>query len=100
MAVSGQDGIAACLQISVKDAKAWDEYRSLVGDTLLPWGGELVFRGEKTASLAGECVHPQIVVICFPTGSAAESWFASPSYQNIVPIRLLAADVTLTSYAT
>lgn len=86
--------------ITVKDPVRWDEYRSKVPSTLEPWGGELVFRGARLAVLAGECPHPDIVVIRFATVAAAQGWFASAAYQALIPIRSAAADVTLLSYAT
>ena len=87
-------------QISVKDPAKWDEYQSRVPRTLEPWGAELVFRGSLAAQLAGESTHPDIVVIRFPTMAAADGWFSSEAYQALVPLRLLAAEVTLLSYAT
>lgn len=84
--------------ITVRDPDRWDEYRTRVPQTLEPWGGELVFRGTQMAVLAGECTHPDIVVIRFSTKAAAEGWFSSPAYQALIPIRRQAADVTLVSY--
>ncbi len=86
--------------ISVKNPAKWDEYQSRVPQTLEPWGAELVFRGTQAALLAGESMHPEIVVIRFPTMASADGWFSSAAYQALIPIRLLAADVTLISYAT
>jgi uncharacterized protein (DUF1330 family) len=87
-------------QILVKDAAKWDEYRNRVPATLEPWGAKLVFRGTQVAVMAGECTHPDIVVIRFPTTAAAQAWFSSAAYQALIPMRLEAADVTLLSYAT
>lgn len=87
-------------QILVKDSAKWDEYRSGVPRTLEPWDGELVFRGTKATVMVGDCTHPDIVVIRFPTMAAAQGWFSSAAYQALIPVRLQAADVTLISYAT
>ncbi|MGP1630471.1 MAG: DUF1330 domain-containing protein [Giesbergeria sp.] len=83
-----------------KDPARWDEYRSRVPHTLEPWGAELVFRGTQAAVLSGGCMHPDIVVIRFPSMAAAECWFSSEAYQALIPIRLQAADVTPVTYAT
>jgi uncharacterized protein (DUF1330 family) len=85
-------------RISVKDPDRWAEYRARVPDTLVPWGGELVFRGRRAAVPSGEEPHPDIVVIRFPSLEAANAWHASPAYQALVPLRLQAADVVLAMY--
>jgi uncharacterized protein (DUF1330 family) len=85
-------------QITVKNPEKWDEYRSQVPGTLVPWGGELVFRGKQLAVLAGENHHPDIVVIRFPDVAAVNGWFESAAYQALIPLRQQAADVDLLSY--
>jgi uncharacterized protein (DUF1330 family) len=85
-------------RISVKDPDRWAEYRGRVPDTLVPWGGELVFRGRRAAVPSGEEPHPDIVVIRFPSLDAASGWHASAAYQSLVPLRLQAADVVLAMY--
>lgn len=87
-------------QITVKNPELWAVYRSRVPDTLAPWGGELVFRGQQAAVLAGENRHPDIVVIRFPDITAVNGWFASPAYQSLIAIREQAADMVLSSYET
>lgn len=86
-------------QISVKNAVLWDEYCSRVPATLQPWDAELVFRGVRSAVMAGDCPHADIVVIRFQTMAAALGWFSSAAYQALIPLREQAATVTLVSYA-
>lgn len=90
----------ACVvgQITVKNPELWAEYREQVPATLSHWGGELVFRGQQVAALAGENPHASIVVIRFPSVAAVNCWFSSPAYQALIPLRQQAADVVLTSY--
>jgi uncharacterized protein (DUF1330 family) len=87
-------------QMTVKNPEKWAQYRSQVLATLLPFGGELVFRGEQALSFSGLNPHPDIVVIRFPSLAQAEGWHGSEAYQNLIPLRQAAADVVLTSYAT
>ncbi|MEH6628637.1 MAG: DUF1330 domain-containing protein [Motiliproteus sp.] len=84
--------------ITVKDALKWSEYRSKVPATLEPWGATLVFRGRQLEVLGGEHNHESTVVIRFPDAKAASSWFNSPAYQALIPLRQQAADVDLISY--
>ena len=86
-------------QMTVKDPEKWAQYRSQVLATLLPFGGELVFRGEQAQSFSGVNPHPDIVVIRFPSLGDAQGWHASVAYQALIPLRQEAADVVLTSYA-
>lgn len=85
-------------QITVKDEGKWAEYRSKVPATFGPWGGEPVFRGKQFAALAGQCAHADVVVLRFPSTDALESWFKSPAYQALIPLRDAAAEVVLTAY--
>ena len=87
-------------QITIKDPVKWDAYRAQVPQTLAPWQAELVFRGSQTAALAGGNIHPDIVVIRFPSEEAVDGWFRSAAYQALIPLRQAAADVDLLSYRT
>jgi uncharacterized protein (DUF1330 family) len=86
-------------QMTVKHPEKWAQYRSQVLATLVPFGGELVFRGEQVQSFSGVNPHPDIVVIRFPSLGDAQGWHASPAYQALIPLRQDAADVVLTTYA-
>jgi uncharacterized protein (DUF1330 family) len=86
-------------QMTVKQPEKWAQYRSQVLATLLPFGGELVFRGEQAQSLSGVQPHPDIVVIRFPSLDGAQRWHTSAAYQALIPLRQAAADVVLTIYA-
>ena len=86
-------------QMTVKNPEKWAQYRSQVLATLIPFGGELVFRGEQVQSFSGVNPHPDIVVIRFPSLDHAQGWHASAAYQSLIPLRQEAADVVLTTYA-
>ena len=85
-------------QTTVKQPEKWAQYRSQVLATLLPFGGELVFRGEQVQSFSGVNPHPDIVVIRFSSLADAQGWHASAAYQALIPLRQEAADVVLTTY--
>ncbi|MFK5986835.1 MAG: DUF1330 domain-containing protein [Pseudomonadota bacterium] len=84
--------------ITIKDSEKWSEYRDKIPATLVTWGGKLVFRGKKVDTLGGEHKHIDNVIIQFPDIDALNNWFNSPEYQQLIPIRKLAADVDLVSY--
>lgn len=54
--------------------------------------------GIKPLAVFGKCVAPEgakpdgVVLLEFPTYNAAKSWYESPTYQSIIPLREKAAD--------
>lgn len=83
---------------TIKDAAKWAEYRSKVPSTLAPCDGELVFRGHPTEVLAGSHRHTGVVILRFVDMAALSSWFRSPAYQALIPLRDAGADVDLVAY--
>ena len=84
--------------ITVKDEEKWAEYRSKVPATLNPWGAELVLRGKLCSVLSGNHAHTDTVVIRFPYLGSLKSWYFSPEYQSLIPLRQEAAEMELLSY--
>ena len=90
---------AFCIgQIRVRNAEAWEDYRSRVGETIRQYGGELLFRGEREQVFSGEMLPDKLVVLQFEDIDTAKRWHDSPEYQALVPIRDQGADVTLVLY--
>lgn len=79
--------------VQVKDPEKWGEYGKQAGQTLVPFGGELLFRGKFVEQLAGGEPHSANAVLKFPDVQAARDWYASPAYQAIIPTRDAGADV-------
>ena len=84
--------------ITVKNKEKWAEYRNRVPATLEPWAAEVVLRGKLCSVLSGNHAHTDTVVIRFPDLTALNSWYASPSYQALIPLRQEAAEIELLSY--
>ncbi|MBN2768376.1 MAG: DUF1330 domain-containing protein [Campylobacterales bacterium] len=85
-------------QIRIKDQVVWEEYKSQVGDTLKPYGGCILFRGEVADSFVGVCEYPEIVAIEFDSINQAKAWYWGEEYQKIAPLRKQSADVILYMY--
>ena len=81
--------------LTVRNPQKWAEYTSRVPATLAPYGGEVVFRGEVAAVLAGEHPHTRVVVLRFPDSASVQAWHDSPAYQALVTLRVEAADGVL-----
>lgn len=85
-------------QITVRDREKWDRYVAGVADSLSPFPARVLFRGRCAAVLAGTHPHELTVVIEFADQQTLQSWFASPDYQQLIPLRDAAADVVIISY--
>lgn len=62
------------------------EYLERIDATLAPFGGRFVVHGDAPEVLEGE-FPGHLIVIGFPTREQAEGWYASPAYQEILPLR-------------
>jgi uncharacterized protein (DUF1330 family) len=62
------------------------EYLERIDETLVPYDGRFIVHGGEQRTLEG--TNPGVVVIVeFPDRSAAEAWYESVAYQQILPLR-------------
>ncbi|MCX4829007.1 DUF1330 domain-containing protein [Streptomyces sp. NBC_01016] len=61
-------------------------YIERVQSTFTPYGGRFLVHGKKGEWMEGE-PPGGIVMIEFPDLEAAHAWYASPAYQEILPLR-------------
>ena len=73
--------------VTVTNPEGYAGYSSRVPETLAPHGGEFLVRGGNPTVLEGEMPQNRHVVIRFPDRAAAEAWYGSPEYQEIIAIR-------------
>jgi uncharacterized protein (DUF1330 family) len=76
------------VQETVKDEEMFAAYRNGVVATLEEFGGRFVVRGGQLTVVEGEWPHLRLVVIESPSREAAEGWYRSPAYQELLPLRL------------
>ena len=76
------------VQEDIKDEAMFDQYRKQVVPTITAHGGKFIVRGGKFTVVEGSWPMPRLVVIEFPSRQAAETWYRSPEYQKILPLRL------------
>jgi uncharacterized protein (DUF1330 family) len=62
------------------------EYLERIDDTLDPYGGRFLVHGSHHELVEGEAPG-DIVVIEFPHEGAAQAWYDSWAYQDILPLR-------------
>ena len=80
---------------TVNDQAMFDEYRKEVPASLAPFGGQFVVRGGNLTILEGQWPNPRLVIIEFPSRQAAEDWYKSGAYQNVIGLRLKSTTCSL-----
>ncbi|MFI1990508.1 DUF1330 domain-containing protein [Actinoplanes sp. NPDC020271] len=70
------------------------DYIERIQDTMDPYGGRFLVHGSPVQVVEGEWPGA-LVMIAFPDLDSAHAWYASPAYQEILPLRTghLAGDV-------
>jgi uncharacterized protein (DUF1330 family) len=62
------------------------EYLERIDATLAPYGGRFIVHGGEQEVVEGSSPGT-LVVIEFPDRPRAQEWYASPAYQEILPLR-------------
>lgn len=74
--------------IEVHDPAGFEVYREKVPAVIARFGGRYVIRGGEAHPLEGHWPVPRLVVIEFDNLDAARTFYHSPEYQEILPLRL------------
>jgi len=83
------------VNIDVKDAEAYEEYKAKVPDLIRKHGGEYVIRGGKFVVMEGDWQPSRLVLLRFPDMAAAQAMFDDPEYQPLKELRQRAAKTNL-----
>lgn len=62
------------------------DYIERVQATFAPFGGRFLVHGAEVEVMEGEWPGT-VVIVEFPTVEQAHAWYASPAYQEILPLR-------------
>ena len=73
--------------VEINDPAAYQEYSNQVPATVAMYGGRFVIRGGAYETREGHWAPKRIVMLEFPSIEAARTWYDSPEYQAILPIR-------------
>ena len=74
-------------QIEIHDPQGYDAYRSRTGEVIERFGGKFLVRGGTLHPLEGEPEFSRLVIIEFPDVEAAQGFYGSADYQELVPHR-------------
>jgi uncharacterized protein (DUF1330 family) len=81
--------------ISVEDAAAYEGYRLKTAAIIAQYGGRILVRGGAIEVREGDPGIGRLVILEFPGVDAARTFYDSPEYQAILPIRFDTASSTL-----
>lgn len=62
------------------------EYIERIEETMAPYGGRFLVHGGRLTPLEGTW-DGDVVLLEFPDAAAAQAWYDSPAYQEILPLR-------------
>ena len=74
-------------RIDVHDHEAYKKYTEQSPQMLSNFGGQFIVRGGPVQTLEGPPEHRCIVVIKFSNREAAETFYQSPEYQELIKLR-------------
>lgn len=82
----------AIVDVAVKDADKYEEYRKAVVPTVDKFGGKFVVRGGKFEVTEGQWTPNRLVVVEFPDMAKLKAWYNSADYAQAKALRQSAAD--------
>lgn len=73
--------------VRIDNPDAYKVYTAQVPDIIAKHGGRIMVRGGNPDTLEGDPLGDRVVVVEFSSRGAARSFYESPEYQAILPIR-------------
>ena len=78
-------------QLTIHDPTTFQQYREKVSPIVEAFGGHYRVRGGDITPLEGDLPASRLVIIEFDDWDAAQHWYNSDAYQEILPLRLNSA---------
>lgn len=73
--------------VSVRDAEAFQTYRTRAADSIKRYGGRYLVRGGAIESLEGAWAPQALIVVEFPSVEQARMWYRSSEYASALAVR-------------
>lgn len=83
------------VQITVRDAAMYEQYRELAPPSITAYGGRYIVRGGTTETLEGTWRPTRLVILEFPSVERARAWWGSPEYAVAKALRQTSADTEM-----
>jgi uncharacterized protein (DUF1330 family) len=75
------------VEVEVRDAERYEDYKRMVPLTLTPYGGRFIVRGGEAEALEGEWSPKRVVIVEFPSVERAKAWWSSAEYAEAKALR-------------
>ena len=73
--------------VSIRDADAFQTYRTRAADSIARHGGRYLVRGGGVDPLEGTWSPRTIIIVEFPSMEQAHAWYRSPEYASALDVR-------------
>jgi uncharacterized protein (DUF1330 family) len=74
-------------EITIHDPQTYERYKLMAPPSIAKYGGTYLVRGATTTTLEGSWQPSRFVILEFPSGDAARSWWNSPEYAEAKALR-------------
>jgi uncharacterized protein (DUF1330 family) len=75
------------VNVTVNDAKRYEDYKPLASASIAQFGGKYLARGGKAEALEGDYKPNRMVILEFPSIEKAKAWWCSTEYGDAKSIR-------------
>ena len=83
------------LEVDVKDAERYADYRTMVPASLAAYGGKFLIRGGQVENLEGDWEPQRFVMIQFDSVDQAKRWWDSEEYREARNLRQAISDTKM-----
>ena len=73
--------------ITITNPEGYKKYSQAVPATIEMYGGKYLARGGASTQREGEALRDRHVIVEFPSRQALDTWYDSPEYQAVLPLR-------------
>ncbi len=73
--------------VTVRDAQAFQTYRTRAAASIAHYGGHYLVRGGPIEKLEGDWSPRAVVIVEFPDLEQARAWYRSPEYAHALEVR-------------
>ncbi len=77
--------------VEITDQEAWQVYRATAEPVMAASGGTFLVQSADIEPLEGGWTPASLSVVEFPSAEAARTFYRSPEYQALIPLREAAA---------